>query len=120
MCISSTSLQHQFVASPVNILVNRWLKTLSYRQVDIDKAIKQLEEADLLIGHNIVGFDFPAIKKVYPNFKTPQHLDTLLCSRLIWSDIKENDYKFAQNYEMPGDCFGKHSLNLSAVLSQSQ
>ena len=48
-------------------------KTFSYRPGDIDKAITKLEEADLLIGHNIVGFDIPAIKKVYPNFKTPLH-----------------------------------------------
>ena len=85
-------------------------KLLSFRPNEIDKAVSLLENADEIIGHNIVGFDIPAIQILYPNFKVPKHTDTLLISRLIWSDIKENDFKFAHNNEMPKDCIGKHSL----------
>ena len=30
----------------------------------IDEGIKLLEKADILIGHNIVGFDIPVLKKL--------------------------------------------------------
>ena len=35
----------------------------------IEAAIKQLTVADEIIGHNIIGFDIPAIQKLHPGFK---------------------------------------------------
>ena len=34
----------------------------------ITTAISHLEVADAVIGHNIIGFDIPVIKKLYPYF----------------------------------------------------
>ena len=31
---------------------------------DLDKAIEKIKDAKLIIGHNIVAFDMPVIKKV--------------------------------------------------------
>tara|TARA_Y100000114_G_C11751404_1_gene324500 strand:- start:337 stop:2106 length:1770 start_codon:yes stop_codon:yes gene_type:complete len=77
----------------------------------IDEAITMLEKADVVIGHNVIGYDIPAIKKVYPTFSIPPYVDTLICSRLIWSDIKENDFRFQRKSpDFPSRLIGKHSL----------
>ena len=34
----------------------------------ISRGVTYLMEADTIIGHNIIGFDIPMIKKVYPFF----------------------------------------------------
>ena len=37
----------------------------------VKAGLKLLEEADLVVGHNIIKFDLPALKKVYPRFEIP-------------------------------------------------
>jgi len=45
----------------------------------IIRAVQYIELADRVIGHNIIGFDLPIIKKIYPWFN-PQGeiIDTLI------------------------------------------
>ena len=51
-------------------------------------------DADTIIGHNIIGFDIPMIKKVYPFFEPKGRvIDTLLLSRLYHPDMLEVDRK---------------------------
>jgi DNA polymerase-1 len=72
--------------------------------------VGQLWDADLLVGQNIMGFDIPAIQKLYPWFKPQgQVRDTKVCTRLIWpSDILSvKDYA---NKKFPARLNGKHSL----------
>ena len=85
-------------------------KLHSFDPTGIDEAVNMLEKADVIIGHNVIGFDIPAIVKVYPQFSIPPYVDTLICSRLIWSDIKENDFKFKHKSDFPLRLIGKHSL----------
>ena len=33
--------------------------------LDNESAIKKLEEADLIVGHNIIKFDIPVLQKLY-------------------------------------------------------
>ena len=49
--------------------------------------LSYLQDADYLIGHNIIGFDIPIIKRLYPYFN-PRGIiiDTLLLSRLLSSE----------------------------------
>ena len=43
----------------------------------IEEGINAIEQADCIIGHNIVGFDIPAIQKVYSSFlPTGRIIDT--------------------------------------------
>jgi len=50
----------------------------------IEDGIKHLQEADTLIGHNILGFDIPVIKNLYGvDLFDKQIIDTLVVSRLI-------------------------------------
>lgn len=74
--------------------------------------LSHLEDAPLLINHNIKRFDIPALQKVYPNFK-PKGIvrDTLCLSQLIWPDIKTNDFKHCRtNHYFPKKMIGRHSL----------
>lgn len=77
----------------------------------IDEGIDILYGAKLLVGHNIQGFDLPALHKTH-QFDTDAELnDTLIMSRLIWSDLKHNDFRFLEkNPEFPKNLIGSHSL----------
>ena len=74
------------------------------------RAVTYLEMADFIIGHNIVGFDLPLIKSIYPFFNpTGVIVDTLLLSRLYHPNLldidKKNEWK-----DMPTKLYGRHSL----------
>ena len=48
---------------------------------DLDEIIEVLTEADVLLGHNIIGFDIPAVPKIRPGFAPKGRLvDTLTWS----------------------------------------
>ena len=75
--------------------------------LDNESAIKKLEEADLIVGHNIIKFDIPVLQKLY-NFDFRQKIfDTLVGTRLLYADIKDKDFSIK---DFPKDCIGKHSL----------
>ena len=64
------------------------------------------------MSHNIIKFDLPALKKVYDfNYKGKLR-DTLVLTRLIWSDIKERDF---QTKDFPTKLIGRHSLQAWGV-----
>ena len=47
------------------------------------RAAQHIQMADYIIGHNILGFDIPILKSIYPFFNpTGVIIDTLLLSRL--------------------------------------
>lgn len=80
----------------------------------IAEGVKLLQRADRLIGHNIIKFDIPAINKLFKGaipltIDTVGHriVDTLVCSRLIWADIRESD---AGLKDFPGKLTGSHAL----------
>ena len=54
--------------------------------LSIESGLDLMQEADLLIGHNIIKFDLPALKKVHPRLdisKQTNYFDTLITSRLF-------------------------------------
>jgi DNA polymerase I len=76
----------------------------------VTNGITLLQEADILIGHNIVGFDLPVIEGIYPFFKTNATLfDTLILSRMFFPDILNRDFR-KKPIGMPSKLFGRHSL----------
>jgi DNA polymerase I-like protein with 3'-5' exonuclease and polymerase domains len=76
----------------------------------VTNGITLLQEADVLIGHNIVGFDIPVIQQVYPFFQTKAVLyDTLILSRMFFPDILSRDYR-KKPIGMPAKLYGRHSL----------
>jgi DNA polymerase-1 len=76
----------------------------------VTNGITLLQEADVLIGHNIVGFDIPVIQQIYPFFQTKATLfDTLILSRMFYPDILSRDFR-KKPIGMPPKLFGRHSL----------
>ena len=62
---------------------------------DILDGLQILADANEVCGHNIIGYDLPAIQIVYPDFKlrNPDVVvtDTLVLSRLIHADLFNED-----------------------------
>jgi hypothetical protein len=76
----------------------------------ITKGVQLLEDASGLVGHNIIGYDLPAIRKLFPWF-TPSGvvMDTLVLSRIYHADILKVDQTRKWNH-MPLQLYGRHSL----------
>lgn len=76
----------------------------------IIQGVKALERADVLIGHNIIGYDIPLLKEQYPDF-TPvgEVIDTLVLSRLFYPKIDARDFE-RRPTGMPQRLYGRHSL----------
>ena len=76
----------------------------------ITTALSWLETADVLVGHNIVGFDIPVIKRIYPYFNPRGTIvDTLLLSRLYHPNLLDIDKRHNWKH-MPLQLYGRHSL----------
>ena len=74
------------------------------------QGVKALERADVLIGHNILGYDVPLLKEQFPEFAPrATYLDTLTLSRLYYPHISERDYE-RRPIGMPQRLYGSHSL----------
>ena len=85
----------------------------------VTTALGYLECADVLVGHNIIGFDIPIIKKLYPWFNPSGIImDTLLLSRLYHPNLLDIDQPLDPVTEvrtprwrhMPLQLYGRHSL----------
>ena len=76
----------------------------------IVRGLAYLEEAPSIVGHNIIGYDIPVIRKLYPWFE-PSGLavDTLVLSRIYHADILKTDQKRRWKH-MPLQLYGRHSL----------
>ena len=76
----------------------------------ITKGIQLLEDACCLIGHNIIGYDLPVIRKLFPWFSTSAvAVDTLVLSRIYHADMLKTDQKRKWD-SMPLKLQGRHSL----------
>jgi hypothetical protein len=74
------------------------------------RGVQLLEEADSIIGHNIIGYDIPVIRKLFPWFSpSGVVMDTLVLSRVYHADILKVDQKRRWNH-MPLQLYGRHSL----------
>jgi len=56
-----------------------------YREEDMRELCNRLSKARLIIGHNIIHYDLPLLRRLYGTFKANVY-DTLLVSRLMWPD----------------------------------
>ncbi len=78
------------------------------RFLPLEHGLNLLEKSDCLAGHNILGFDNEALSKLYPVWRPPKNsLDTLLYSRLIYTNLLESDAKVGKITKAN---YGRHSL----------
>ena len=85
--------------------VQRYNNEIGTDAKPIEDALIEMGNADVLVAHNGIGFDFPALYKMF-GFRHPNVLDTMILSRCINPDIKTDDYR--KGFE-PRLC-GSHSL----------
>jgi DNA polymerase III epsilon subunit-like protein len=79
--------------------------TYTFEPDEIDKALALLSKAEVLIGHNIVGYDLPAIKKLNPTFTYKgEVIDTLILSRLRYPQLGSHSLKaWGERLKFPKD-----------------
>lgn len=90
-------------------------KTYEYvfsKPYERDEGLGHLESGDILIGHNAIKYDLAVIKKLYPTFtiKEDKVVDTLVLSRLIYSDLRERDGAVIEQGILPSKLWASHSL----------
>tara|TARA_R110000782_G_scaffold36713_1_gene87016 strand:- start:25 stop:1725 length:1701 start_codon:yes stop_codon:yes gene_type:complete len=95
------------VCDKVHCIVLKNIDTGEILTPSNEDAIKLLEDAELIIGHNIIKFDIPVLEKLYSATFRGKIFDTLVGTRLVYSDIKDNDFS---RKDFPKDCIGRHSL----------
>jgi len=92
----------------IHCIVLKNIETNEILKLTTDEAVNKLRKAELLIGHNIIKYDLPVLKKLYLRFETNAKIfDTLVATRLLYPDVKEKDF---QRKDFPRDCIGRHSL----------
>ena len=85
-------------------------ETIGYGPGSIDRAINRLANATCLIGHNIIFYDLPVLKKLL-DFETQAHvIDTLICTRLIWPKEKLQEIDTDHYENVPAKLRGSASL----------
>ena len=76
----------------------------------ITEALQWLSSADVLVGHNVINYDLPVLRKIYSWFDTDASIvDTLILSRLYHPNMMEIDKK-RNIARMPLQLYGRHSL----------
>jgi len=91
--------------------------TFSYSDTPVEderplaEGLKVLEEADELIGHNIIGYDIPVLKKLFPGFNPRGKIyDTLVVTKLGFPCIETRDYAYVRAGKFPAKFIGRYSL----------
>lgn len=106
------------VKSRIHILAIRDLdtrQTYVFRQNKrtntIARGVQMLNEADVLVGHNIIEFDIPALELFHPEFEVNALVrDTMVLSRVFFADEKERDFRRWKRGELDGGQIGRHGL----------
>ncbi|NDB34187.1 MAG: hypothetical protein EB023_02325 [Flavobacteriia bacterium] len=76
----------------------------------VASGIRLLQQAETIVGHNIIGFDIPVIQKLYKGFlSNGKVVDTLIMTRLVFPDLKDLDFG-KLNSGFPKELIGSHSL----------
>jgi len=91
----------------IHCIVLKNIDTNEILKLDNENAIKELEKADLIVGHNIIKFDIPVLKKFHDFKPKGKVFDTIVATRLLYPDVKERDF---QRKGFPTNCIGRHSL----------
>lgn len=72
------------------VIVDEDGRDYRYRADSIRQGLDHLSRADAIVGHNSIGFDYPALHRLY-GFKHPRVLDTLIMARCIFPDVYAYD-----------------------------
>ena len=88
-------------------------EVFSYGPENIQAGLDRMMDAEKLIFHNGIGYDFPALEKVYPDFHVDRDrvIDTLVLTRLIWTNLSDTDSPRVNAGKLEPRQRGSHSLD---------
>ena len=89
-------------ATKVHCIILKDIDTNKILHLNNEEAVKKLEQAELIIGHNIIKFDIPVLKKFYNLKSTAKVFDTIVATRLLFPDIPIPDNGLT-NFHEPFD-----------------
>lgn len=90
--------------------------------VSLQEGVERLATAEMICGHNIIGFDLPVLRKLYPGFSPQGDVqDTLVMARLIYPTDHLRDWDMRLRHKQasggentrptfPATLIGRHSL----------
>jgi len=83
-------------------------KMITYHGAGIKNGLMELAKAERIVGHNVIGFDLPALSKMY-SFHPPlvKVLDTMVMAKCIHPDVRNDDF-LRKNFDK--SLVGSHSL----------
>jgi len=73
------------------VIIDNEDKVYKYKQDNLKEAIYLLEKADMIVGHNSIGFDYPALNKLF-GFTHSKVYDTLVMARCIFPDLFKSSF----------------------------
>lgn len=80
-----------------------------FRPHQISELYALLDAADEIAGHNVLGYDIPAMAKMGYPLDSNKAMDTLILSKLMYPNLSELDYGDAKS-PVPARLMGRHSL----------
>lgn len=85
-------------------------ETFNFGPDNLEEGYRLLEKADFLVGHNIIGYDLPVIRKVGDCWPMGTVIDTLVTARLMHSNLKETDEQLVKLEKLDKKLYGSNSL----------
>lgn len=91
----------------------------AYDPSELSEGLTHLENTETLVGHNIIDYDLPALKKIFSDFNfNGKIVDTLVMSRVAYPNLKELDFNLIKRQaknKNRDECFparlvGRHGL----------
>ena len=82
-------------------------------QGNVEDGVRFLAECEITVGHNAIGYDYPALERLYPWFKRPAKAwDSIIIAKAYWPPdaLIEQDMKLIARGRMPGHMLKRHSL----------
>lgn len=90
----------------------RWVFHRNRREDTILEGVRMLNDAECIVGHNIIGFDMEALWKIFGDEFNPRGKvrDTLVMTRMLFADEKERDIRRWKRGQLEGKYIGSHEL----------
>lgn len=79
--------------------------------IPIAEGLVRLREAEEVWGHNILGFDLPALAKVYPGYRVQgQPHDSYTVACFVFAHVADSDFERSRRGRLPSSLIGSHAL----------
>lgn len=87
-----------------------WKFRRNKRENTIEKVFALLDDAEIIIGHNIVAYDVPMLELLFGWQPKALLRDTLVLARLLFPDQKDKDFRLFEQGKIDGKLIGTHKL----------